>query len=161
MSDDKQAKAGELRRSEECTKKEWECIVVLDGKENDPNASPILCEMCKVHHVRYGHYMWHESTGAIRVGRDCAEKMARDAAEQRSRHRKAINRSRRRARWLKRNWERNGWGMPYLCTNGHKFWYEPTKEGCWTAIIDGIQLSTEFRDLDTAKLATFDIVWVP
>lgn len=94
----------------------WECMDVIDIREDDEDVPLTTCELCGCAKVRYIHLMRNpEYDRDIDVGCICAGIMEGDILAAKERERLIRNRSGRKRRFPKRKWLKDGnrWYLPY------------------------------------------------
>ena len=85
----------------------WECIDVIDVKEDDWDAPYSTCELCGCSNVRYEHVMEHQDYfETITVGCICAGIMEGDILRAKERERKMKNRAKRKKSFIERPWSK-------------------------------------------------------
>lgn len=141
----------------------WECVDVIDLKPGDHEPyDPATCEMCGNESLRFVHVMEHpEYLGGLEVGCVCAEKMCKDYDGQ-ARERRLVNRAKRRAKWLTREWRLSSNGNPYLRVEGYNVGvypdkFRPGKWRWWVGFGNAMSNSPiSYPSIEAAKLAVFD-----
>ena len=84
---------------------DWECIDVIDVREDDENGFLSECELCGCTNVRYEHIMRHDHYFEnITVGCICAGIMEGDILRAKERERKMKNRAARKKSFIERKW---------------------------------------------------------
>ncbi len=93
----------------------WACVDVFDRGEDNLE----LCEMCEFAMVRYVHVMSHlEYPSTINAGCVCAEWMEDNYVDPKLREREVRNRTKRRERFVRRDWRISRNGNEYLRHEG-------------------------------------------
>jgi len=143
--------------------KGWRPINVEDLQETQGECyDPETCEMCGQESLRYVHTMRHNDYDDLRVGCICAGHMANDKEGAREREKRVANLSKRRGKWLTRQWRRSRSGNEFLNVDGHNVAVFPDKfnTGKWKyKISDGEDViwgPKKFNTINEAKLALFN-----
>lgn len=118
------------------------------------------CEMCGRENIRYAHIMSHPHyPHELSVGCVCASNMSDDYAGTKNRETAFINRIKRRANWLTRNWKLSAKGNPRLKIDGTFYTVLRKPNGRFYYSIDGNFSANTYDTQDQAKLAMFDEAW--
>ena len=84
----------------------WECVEVVDVREDEPDAPLATCQLCGCSRVRYLHIMSHSDTDQnLAVGCICAGVMEGDILGAKDRERQFRNRKARRKNFIAKPWE--------------------------------------------------------
>lgn len=106
----------------------WECDRVIDMAEGSDCTQLQTCELCDCSKVRYVHVMQHQNYFEdISVGCICAGIMEGDILAAKDRERKMKNRAKRKANYLKRNWNKTPNGTQTLRYKNHWLAIEPDR----------------------------------
>lgn len=85
---------------------DWKCIHTYDVKDEWEDVGLFTCELCDCPQVRYVHVMHHRDYFEnISVGCICAGIMEGDILAAKEREREMKNRSKRKANYMKREWQ--------------------------------------------------------
>lgn len=136
--------------------KGWMCEVIEDLGEGAHQ-----CEMCETARPRFVHVMTHpDYPDELRVGCQCAGRMAEDYSAAKQREARARSFSLRRSRWLGRAWRTSECGNHFLNVDGFNV-VAFHRDGGWVGRVkhrdSGYRRSTDPQpDRAAAKLAAFD-----
>lgn len=84
----------------------WECVEVVDVREDEPDAPLETCQLCGCSRVRYLHIMSHGDTDQrLAVGCICAGVMEGDILGAKDRERQFRNRKARQRKFIAKPWE--------------------------------------------------------
>lgn len=119
------------------------------------------CEMCGNEKIRYVHILTHpEFVGEIRVGCSFAEKMVEDNVDPERKEKELRNRTNRRKNFLRQVWIQTNKGF-ILIYKGYIIKIVKSRYATWGVEFLGRWCwnyrGKQMYDLDTAKLAAFDI----
>jgi hypothetical protein len=152
--------------------KGWICIEMIDLGEDleDLDAESRQdyyeqCQMCSREGIRYVHVMEHENYSQnLRVGSKCAENMADDYINPKSREKELRNKHNRRRNFLSKEWSHRSNGNHTIKYKGYHFTIVTSKfnkheygvyflkQKNW--IYKGKKIST----MHTARLVAFDLM---
>lgn len=147
--------------------KGWRYVDVIDLGEGLLPGEQIeyaVCEMCGQERIRYVHILSHpEVDGFLHVGCDCAAKMLNDYVNPVEREKNLRNKLKRRETFMRKDWTyKIDTGNYTLRYKGEYITIMKSKFGIgWGVIFRGERCweyrGEKIRDLDTAKLAAFEL----
>ena len=150
---------------------DWRCIYTYDVMDEDnerEDAGLFICELCDCPQVRYVHVMFHEHYfEEIHVGCICAGIMESDMLAAKAREREMKNRAKRKANYLKREWQWRANGNRTLKYKNRRLTITPSRSGNggYGVVCDGRSIwnykGKRIANQPEAIRAAFDLVDPP
>lgn len=147
--------------------KGWIYVDVIDLGEGLLPGEQIeyaVCEMCGQDKIRYVHILRHpEVDELLHVGCECAAKMLSDYVNPLEREKNLRNKLKRRETFLRRKWTyKPDTGNYTIRYKGEYITIMKSRFGVgWGVVFHGVRRweyrGEKIRDLDTAKLAAFEL----
>lgn len=139
----------------------WECIDVIDVREDDEDGTLSECELCGCANVRYEHVMMHELYfETVTVGCICAGIMEGDILRAKERERRMRNRAKRKKSFIAKKWSQPEWDTYRRQHRGHEIMILQNPES-YAVYVDGqVHLTYKgevIRDFLSAAYRAFEL----